>query len=200
MDHVNNDSRFIDLDCVLSTILSEPGQLGAAEMMCLWPVVDAVCLWPVLDLLLCVWKCDLQNIFVNCVWSAAISLQLVCHYIRLSRVWGQSVGCDFVAAHVSLYKVVTFVCLFDTVRQSVLTTLVSGLHGPLGPVSTLVGDWGLLFIRTDQEKFYSWYIRVVVYVCMCACVCMCLYTRERIVGYIRVCIWPTVLHMLVTHG
>ena len=44
------------------------------------------------------------------------------------------------------------VCLFDTARQSVLTTIVSGLHGPQGPVSTLTGDWGLIFIRTDQEK------------------------------------------------
>ena len=61
--------------------------------------------------------------------------------------------CVHVHVHVRV-RVCVFVCLFDIARQSVLTTIVSGLHGPQGPVSTLVGDWGLIFIRTDQEKFY----------------------------------------------
>ena len=48
--------------------------------------------------------------------------------------------------------VCVFVCLFVSSRQSVLTTLVSYLLRHLGPVSTLLGNWGLLFIRIDQEK------------------------------------------------
>ena len=47
---------------------------------------------------------------------------------------------------VSKCKHHTFVCLFETLSQSVLTTVGSGLHGPQGPVSTFTGDWGLIFI------------------------------------------------------
>ena len=38
-----------------------------------------------------------------------------------------------------------FVCLFDGLNQSVLTTMGSGLQGPQGPSSTQLGDWDLLF-------------------------------------------------------
>ena len=37
------------------------------------------------------------------------------------------------------------VCLFEGLNQSVLTTMGSGLQGPQGPFSTLMGDWDLLF-------------------------------------------------------
>ena len=42
-------------------------------------------------------------------------------------------------------SVCLFVCLFEGLNQSVPTTMGSGLQGPQGPFSTLMGNWDLLF-------------------------------------------------------
>ena len=42
--------------------------------------------------------------------------------------------------------VCVFVCLFDKVNQSVQTTMDSGLYGPQGPFSTLIGQLEPFFI------------------------------------------------------
>ena len=54
-----------------------------------------------------------------------------------------------------------FVCLFEGLNQSVLTTMGSGLQGPQGPFSTLMGDWDLLFKEGIEGEELTEYINKV---------------------------------------